>query len=95
MRWLASNWFILVFVGGMAMMHLHHGRHRSGHGGGHHPSADNDAEPVGQEHHRPAPPETVPPAVSLASDTFSSSATQDSAEKDRRSTPDDTETRRN
>ena len=90
MRWLASNWFILVFVGAMAVMHLRHGRH----GGGDHRSAQDAAEPVGHGHHGPTASETVPSAVSPMSDTFPSSAAEDSAEKDRRSTPDDTETRR-
>lgn len=95
MRWLASNWFILVFVGGMAVMHLRHGGHGCGHGSGHHRSTDDDAEPVGRGHHGPAASEPVPPAVSPASDTFQSSASADSAENVRRSTPDDTDTRRN
>ena len=94
MRWLASNWFILVFVGGMAVMHLRHGRHGGGHGGGHHRSAEDTAEPVGHGHHGRAASEPMPPAVSPLSDTFPSSATEDSVEKDRRSAPDDMETRR-
>ena len=94
MRWLASNWFILVVVGGMALMHLRHGRHGGGHGGGDHRSAQDAAERVGHGHHGPTASETVPSAVSPMSDTFPSSAAEDSAEKDRRSTPDDTETRR-
>ena len=94
MRWLASNWFILVFVGGMAVMHLRHGRHRGGHGGGHHRSAEDAAEPVDHGHHGPATSETMPPAVSPISDRFPSSATDDSAANHRRSTPDGTETRR-
>ena len=94
MRWLASNWFILVLVGCMAVMHLGHGRHGGhggGHGGGDHRSAQDAAEPVG---HGPTASDTVPSAVSPMSDTFPSSAAEDSAEKDRRSTPDDTQTRR-
>ena len=32
MRWLASNWFFVLFLAGMAWMHLRHGGH-GGHGG--------------------------------------------------------------
>ena len=96
MRWLASNWFfILVFVGGMAVMHLGHGRHGGGHGGGHHRSAGAAAGPVGHGHHGPPASELVPRADAPASGTLQSSAIEDSSEKDRRSTPDDTEKRRN
>ena len=59
MRWLASNWFILVFVGGMAAMHLRHGRHRSGHGGGHHRREEDAAETADPGHYRPAASETT------------------------------------
>jgi hypothetical protein len=33
-EFLSNNWVWLVFVGGMALMHLGHGGH-GGHGGGH------------------------------------------------------------
>ena len=45
MRWLASNWFLVLFLAGMAWMHLRHGAHgaHGGHGGrGEHPSPPAD-----------------------------------------------------
>lgn len=49
MTWLASNWFIILFVGGMVGMHLRHGGHR--HGGSHQSSRRGDpVETAGGEH---------------------------------------------
>ena len=62
MRWLASNWFIILFVVAMVWMHAGHGGH-GGHGGRHQPSRTVDRDQTARDHGGHAGPANPAPAA--------------------------------